>query len=111
MGSESHSNRRSGADGEADSNSNSNSSRDSPSRSYSHRHRNSNSNSNSDGSIDRRRAAVATAPFLVVGVVNVALIVLWGVNPLWGFVVFVPVVFMTVLAWFAFREASVEARS
>ncbi|WP_276255637.1 hypothetical protein [Halomontanus rarus] len=99
MASEPHSSRRSDADGEA--NSNSASSRDSPSSSYSHRHGNASSDSTDR---DRRRAAVATAPFLAVGVANVALIVLWGVNPLWGFVVFVPVVFMTVLAWFAFRE-------
>ena len=53
--------------------------------------------------VDRLDAAIATVPFLAVGVFNVLLILLWGADYLWGFVVFVPVVFMSALAWFAFR--------
>lgn len=62
-----------------------------------------NATSAANESIDRRRAAVATAPFVALGVGNVILILFWGANPLWGFVVFVPMAFMTALAWFAFR--------
>lgn len=54
-------------------------------------------------SIDRRRAAIAAIPLLAVGVGNLVVILLWGVDPLWGFVVLLPIVFVTAIAWFAFR--------
>lgn len=54
--------------------------------------------------VDRRRAAVAAVPFLTVGCFNLLLILLWGADYLWGFVVLVPVVFMSALAWIAFKE-------
>lgn len=53
--------------------------------------------------IDRRVAAAAAAPLLAVGIGNVALVLLWGADPAWAFVLFLPVAFITALAWFAFR--------
>lgn len=53
--------------------------------------------------VDRRRAAIAVAPFLAVVVGNVVLALRWSGEPLWGFVVAVPVLFVTAIAWFAFR--------
>lgn len=53
--------------------------------------------------IDRRTAAIATVPFLALGVANVALVLRWGATPLWGFVVLLPIVFIATLTWFAFR--------
>ena len=55
--------------------------------------------------VDRVRAAVAAVPFLAVGLFNLLLILLWGADYLWGFVVLIPVVFMSALAWIAFRES------
>lgn len=57
------------------------------------------------GGTDRVRAAVAAVPFLAVGIFNLLLILLWGADYLWGFVVLLPVVFMSALAWIAFRES------
>lgn len=53
--------------------------------------------------IDRRTAAMAAAPLLALGLANVGLALLWGADPLWGFVVFLPMVATSALAWFAFR--------
>lgn len=60
----------------------------------------------SEGGIDRVRATVAAVPFLAVGCFNLLLILLWGADYLWGFVVLLPVVFMSALAWLAFRETA-----
>lgn len=53
---------------------------------------------------DRRRAAIATIPLVAIGAFNAGLVVLWGANYLWGFVVFLPTCFVAALAWVAFRE-------
>lgn len=53
---------------------------------------------------DRRRAALAAIPLVAIGAFNAGLVVLWGANYLWGFVVFLPTCFLAALAWVAFRE-------
>lgn len=55
------------------------------------------------GTIHRRRAAIAVAPFLALGLADVILLLVGGVEPLWGFMILPPILFMSVLAWFAFR--------
>lgn len=52
---------------------------------------------------DRRRAALAVAPFLLVGLADLVLLLGWGLDPLWGFMILPPILFMSVLAWLAFR--------
>ncbi|UTF52390.1 hypothetical protein [Natronosalvus rutilus] len=54
--------------------------------------------------IDRRQAAIAVAPLVAVGLFAILLVVLWGANYLWGFVVALPVSFFIALAWIAFRS-------
>lgn len=56
-----------------------------------------------DMALDRRRAALAILPFLLLGLGNVALILGWGINPLWGFMLLPPILFVCVLGWIAFR--------
>jgi len=53
---------------------------------------------------NRKRAALAVVPFLVLGVANVGLILGMGLRPLWGFVLLPPVLFLSVLAWIAFSN-------
>ncbi|MFB6069971.1 MAG: hypothetical protein ABEJ76_03030 [Halanaeroarchaeum sp.] len=52
---------------------------------------------------NRRRAAVMVLPFLALGIADVALLLVWGIDPLWGFVVLPPILFMTLMGWIAFR--------
>jgi len=54
---------------------------------------------------DRRYAVLAAAPLLAIGVFNVGLVVLWGADFLWGFLILLPVIFLTAVAWIAFRVA------
>ena len=54
--------------------------------------------------LSRKQAAVAVAPFLFLGLADVALLLLWGLEPLWGFMILPPILFMSVLAWIAFRS-------
>lgn len=55
-------------------------------------------------SLNRTRAALAVLPFLGIGVADIVLILWWGVNPLWGFAILPPILFISVLAWIAFRS-------
>ncbi|WP_312907779.1 hypothetical protein [Natronosalvus caseinilyticus] len=54
--------------------------------------------------IDRQQAAIAVAPLVAVGLFAILLVVLWGANYLWGFVVALPVSFFIALVWIAFRS-------
>jgi len=55
-----------------------------------------------DGSVGRRKKAAAVViPLFVLGAGNVVLILQWGLNPVWGALLFPPVVFVSVLGWIA----------
>lgn len=43
-------------------------------------------------------------PFLLLGLADVALLLVWGISPLWGFVILPPILFMVVLGWIAFTN-------
>ena len=51
----------------------------------------------------RRRATLAVLPFLGLGLFDVLLILQWGLDPLWGFLILPPILFVTVVGWTAFR--------
>ena len=53
---------------------------------------------------NRRQAAVLVTPFLLLGIADVLLLLFWGINPLWGFVILPPILFMTLLGWIAFSN-------
>jgi len=63
-----------------------------------------------EGGYDRKWAALAVAPFLMLGLADVLLLLWWGINPLWGFMILPPILFMSVLAWIAFRSGFVGNR-
>lgn len=52
----------------------------------------------------RRRAALLVTPFLLLGLADVVLLLIWGIDPLWGFVILPPILFMTLLGWIAFTN-------
>ena len=56
---------------------------------------------------DRRRAALYTLPFLLLGLLNVVLVLGWGLEPMWVFALLPPILFMSVLAWVAFKTGFV----
>lgn len=53
---------------------------------------------------NRREAALLLSPFVLLGLADVALLLVWGINPLWGFLILPPILFMTVLGWIAFTN-------
>jgi len=65
---------------------------------------------NDEGGYRRKRAALAVLPFLLLGVADVVLLLQWGINPLWGFMILPPILFMSALAWIAFRSGFVGNR-
>lgn len=60
---------------------------------------------------DRKRAAAAVAPFLFLGLFDLALLLGWGLNPLWGFLLLPPILFICVLAWVAFSNGFARDRT
>ena len=63
-----------------------------------------------EGGYDRKQAAKAVAPFLLLGLADVVLLLGWGLDPLWGFMILPPILFMSVLAWLGFRTGFVGDR-
>jgi hypothetical protein len=63
-----------------------------------------------DRTIDRKRAALAVLPFLLLGLGNVVLLLGWGLKPLWAFLILPPILFVSALGWIAFRTGFVRDR-
>ncbi|MEF8757099.1 MAG: hypothetical protein V5A33_02570 [Halobacteriales archaeon] len=59
---------------------------------------------------NRRLAALATLPFLTLGLIDVVLLLEFGLDPLWGFAILPPILFVTVLAWIAFSTGFLDDR-
>lgn len=64
-----------------------------------------------DAELSRTHAFLATLPFLALGVADVVLLLLWGLDPLWGFMILPPILFVSVLAWIAFRGGLARDRT
>ncbi|KAB1196206.1 MULTISPECIES: hypothetical protein [Haloferax] len=64
-----------------------------------------------EGGKNRRRAALATAPFLALGLADVVLILMQGLEPLWGFAILPPILFCSVLTWIVFSTDFLEGRT
>ena len=56
-----------------------------------------------DAGLGRRQAVLATLPFVALGVADLVLLLEYGLDPLWGFMILPPIAMMSVLAWIAFR--------
>ena len=58
----------------------------------------------------RKRAALYSLPFLLLGLGNVVLILSWGLEPLWAFALLPPILFCTVLTYLVFSTDFLEGR-
>lgn len=63
-----------------------------------------------EGELNRKRAVLAVLPFLFLGLADVALILGWGLKPIWGFLILPPILFVCVLAYISFRTGFVQER-
>lgn len=61
--------------------------------------------------LDRWQAAKYVAPFLFIGLFDLVLLLGWGLDPLWGFMILPPILFVSVLAWIAFRTGFASDRT
>jgi len=60
--------------------------------------------------ITRRRAVLWALPFLTLGVINLVLLLGWGLKPLWGFLIFPPIAFVSILTYLALRTGLASSR-
>jgi hypothetical protein len=60
--------------------------------------------------LNRWQAVKAVTPFLMLGLADLVLLLEWGLNPLWGFMILPPILFISVLAWIAFRTGFTQDR-
>lgn len=51
----------------------------------------------------RKRAFLYISPFLALGLADVVLLLLWGLDGLWGFMILPPILFISAIGWIAFR--------
>jgi hypothetical protein len=63
-----------------------------------------------DVSRNRTQATLAILPFLALGLADVLLLLFWGLDPLWGFVILPPILFISVLGWIGFRSGFINDR-
>ena len=61
--------------------------------------------------LSRKQAFLAMLPFLALGLADVVLLLLWGLDPLWGFMILPPILAVSVLAWVAFRGGLARDRT
>lgn len=54
------------------------------------------------------KAAVVVVPFLLLGLGNGILILQWGFNPVWGLLLFPPVLFISAIGWIALSGGIVD---
>jgi hypothetical protein len=59
---------------------------------------------------NRWRALLAVIPFLALGLIDVLLLLFWGIDPLWGFLILPPILAISVIAWIAFKSGFVRDR-
>lgn len=57
-----------------------------------------------DETRNRRRATLYVAPFLAVGLLNLIVLLRWGLDPLWAFAIMPPILAITAIAWIAFSH-------
>ncbi|GAA0654410.1 hypothetical protein [Salarchaeum japonicum] len=51
----------------------------------------------------RKRAFLYISPFLALGIADVVLLLMWGLDGLWGFMILPPILFISAIGWIALR--------
>jgi|AntDeeMinimDraft_5_1070356.scaffolds.fasta_scaffold00620_20 hypothetical protein len=64
-----------------------------------------------EGAVTRTQALKYVSPFLFIGLADLVLLLFWGLDPLWGFMILPPILFMSVLTWIAFRTGFASDRT
>ncbi|SFS00336.1 hypothetical protein SAMN05216559_2346 [Halomicrobium zhouii] len=64
-----------------------------------------------ESGISRKQALLFVSPFLFIGLADLVLLLFWGLDPLWGFMILPPILFMSVLTWIAFRTGFASDRT
>ena len=64
-----------------------------------------------DDEVSRKQAALFISPFLALGLADVVLLLGWGLDPLWGFMILPPILFISFLGWIAFKYGFVGDRT
>ncbi|MDS0281013.1 hypothetical protein [Haloarcula onubensis] len=59
----------------------------------------------------RKKATLFIAPFVAIGLFDLVLLLGWGLDPLWGFMILPPILFVSVLGWIAFRTGFASDRT
>lgn len=59
----------------------------------------------------RKWAVLAVMPFLAIGIGDVVLLLIWGIDPLWGFAILPPILFCSVLAYIVFSTDFLDDRT
>jgi hypothetical protein len=65
----------------------------------------------SDRTGNRLRAFLSVSPFLALGIADVILLLWWGIDPLWGFMILPPILFCSVLGYLAFSTDFLDDRT
>jgi len=63
-----------------------------------------------DYPITRKRAVLWALPFLALGLIDLILLLGWGLKPLWGFLIFPPIAFVSILCYLALRTGLASSR-
>lgn len=63
------------------------------------------------GGVSRKRAALWVVPFFALGIADVILLLGWGLDGLWGFMILPPILFICVLSYLAFRTGFAADRT
>jgi len=60
------------------------------------------------GGTSRLRAALYISPFVAIGVADVVLLLVWGLDPLWGFMILPPILAISILGYVGFRHGFIR---
>ena len=66
--------------------------------------------SGNDYPLSRKRALLWAIPFVALGIIDLVLLLGWGLKPLWGFLIFPPIAFVSVLTYLALRTGLASNR-
>jgi hypothetical protein len=58
--------------------------------------------------VNRVRAVLAIVPFVAIGVADVLLLLFWGLDPLWGFMILPPILAISILGYIGFKHGFIR---